>query len=323
MIQQEIVAIDRIYEKGRITIDWFLGKRCNFDCSYCTPHIHDNSSPHIPLDNLKYAVNALLEKIDPSRLKISFSGGEPTIHPQFDELCRYIHEAQVANFTLISNGSRTADYYIGLFKYIKRCTFSQHFEFTKASAFIKKMKQINDSLPEKKHSLVQVMFHAKYFEDIKKSVEFYQKHGIRYTLRKIRSKGKVSPEFNSYTDEMLAWFFNNQPQEKYAANTTVFLNNPDKDIIEKHDVNANEISGSEKNNFKNWTCWAGMDHLHIWFDGTVHRGNCRQGGPLGSIIDKSFTVPTEPVVCQTHLCFCAPEIMVKKVSHEKFKKLLS
>ena len=30
-----------------ISVQWFIGKRCNYDCSYCSPFIHDNYSSHI------------------------------------------------------------------------------------------------------------------------------------------------------------------------------------------------------------------------------------------------------------------------------------
>ena len=31
-----------------MTIDWYIGKRCNFSCSYCADFIHDNYSEHVP-----------------------------------------------------------------------------------------------------------------------------------------------------------------------------------------------------------------------------------------------------------------------------------
>ena len=28
------------------TIIWDMGRRCNYDCTYCPPHRHNNYSPH-------------------------------------------------------------------------------------------------------------------------------------------------------------------------------------------------------------------------------------------------------------------------------------
>ena len=34
-------------------VTWDLGRRCNYDCSYCPVTRHDNFSPHATLDELK------------------------------------------------------------------------------------------------------------------------------------------------------------------------------------------------------------------------------------------------------------------------------
>ena len=36
-----------------VKVEWNLGKRCNYDCSYCPPVIHDNTSPHTDIQILK------------------------------------------------------------------------------------------------------------------------------------------------------------------------------------------------------------------------------------------------------------------------------
>ena len=33
-------------------VTWDLGRRCNYDCSYCPMHRHDNFSPHASLEEL-------------------------------------------------------------------------------------------------------------------------------------------------------------------------------------------------------------------------------------------------------------------------------
>ena len=45
-------------------VTWDTGRRCNYDCSYCPMHRHDNFSPHATLDNLKDNVDFLYEYID-------------------------------------------------------------------------------------------------------------------------------------------------------------------------------------------------------------------------------------------------------------------
>ena len=80
-------------------VTWDTGRRCNYDCSYCPVHRHDNFSPHATLDSLKDNVDFLYEYIDlhlqyrQSKIaNIGFTGGEPTVNPNF------IPFAQLNNF---------------------------------------------------------------------------------------------------------------------------------------------------------------------------------------------------------------------------------
>ena len=71
-------------------ITWDLGRRCNYDCTYCPVTRHDNFSPHASLDELKNSVNFVYSYVDlymqyrkEDRASISFTGGEPTVNPNF------------------------------------------------------------------------------------------------------------------------------------------------------------------------------------------------------------------------------------------------
>ena len=66
------------------------GRRCNYDCSYCPAHRHDNFSPHASLDELKKVGKFVLDygKLinnyrNHKQLNISFTGVEPTVNPNF------------------------------------------------------------------------------------------------------------------------------------------------------------------------------------------------------------------------------------------------
>lgn len=312
-LENELVALHRKYQRGGLTIDWFVGKRCNYDCSYCTPDIHDNTSPHIPLEDLKRSITVFLERFGGKDIKIGFTGGEPCVHPEFHTFCQYMHENGIFNTTVTTNGTRTAEYYIDLFKYIKSMTISQHFEYANDQAFLDKVKEITTN-NNGKWVMVQVMFHADYFEEAKRSVEFYKEHNINYSLRRIRPKGFSNKYSLDYSEEMLQWFFDNQPPEGLVQpNVEVFYKESPDGEVKSEEMHVNEISGAQINDFSGWTCWAGLEHLHVWWDGRVYRGNCHVDGVIGNVMDTDFKLPSNPVVCDVTRCFCAPEITIKKV----------
>jgi hypothetical protein len=43
-------------------IDWYIGKRCNFSCSYCADFIHDNYSAHVPFSQMKIFVDKIVAR---------------------------------------------------------------------------------------------------------------------------------------------------------------------------------------------------------------------------------------------------------------------
>ena len=80
-------------------VTWDLGRRCNYDCSYCPVTRHDNFSKHATLDELKANVNFLFDYIDTyfqhrtfKEVSISFTGGEPTVNPNFIPFAKYLRE---------------------------------------------------------------------------------------------------------------------------------------------------------------------------------------------------------------------------------------
>mgnify|MGYP003353591974 CR=1 FL=1 len=74
--------------QNSISVMWNIGKRCNYDCSYCPSEIHDLTSMHTDIHLLTNTVDQLSGLNNPVR--IMFTGGEPTQHPDFIELLQYI-----------------------------------------------------------------------------------------------------------------------------------------------------------------------------------------------------------------------------------------
>ncbi len=73
-------------------------RRCNLDCTYCNEY--DKTSAPVPLDTMLRRIDHL---IDLGTTIITLSGGEPTLHPDLDEIIRRIRRGG-AIATLITNG---------------------------------------------------------------------------------------------------------------------------------------------------------------------------------------------------------------------------
>src|SRR6056300_900772 len=86
---KDFTAIN-LLDGNNLTVTWDVGRRCNYDCTYCPPHRHDNFSPHASLETLKktgqfiFDYGELMFKYKTQKsININFTGGEPTNNPNF------------------------------------------------------------------------------------------------------------------------------------------------------------------------------------------------------------------------------------------------
>jgi hypothetical protein len=78
-------------------------------------------------------------------------------------------------------------------------------------------------------------------------------------------------------------------------------------------IDLQELLLEQKNNFKDWACWIGIDTLNITREGNVTIGSqCFPNFVLGSIHDMNFNIPMKPVKCKYELCSCLTDLTTKK-----------
>lgn len=123
----EIVATKYRYnERNSMMIDWYIGKRCNFSCSYCVDFIHDNYSAHVPFEKMKIFVDKIVERYG-TNITWSLTGGEPTLNPDFIKLLEYLQDKKY-HISVCTNGSRDIDYLLRMYELVDNITYSLHFE---------------------------------------------------------------------------------------------------------------------------------------------------------------------------------------------------
>lgn len=134
-------AMERTHASTQKQIYWEIGRRCNYDCSYCWPWIHNNTDPHKSLEELMRATH-LLEEVFTKGDSVNFiiSGGEPTVNKDFLDWLRYLNACD-HHISLHSNGSRKPDYYREIIHY-GDLNLSVHFEFYDRVKFVKVVEAI-------------------------------------------------------------------------------------------------------------------------------------------------------------------------------------
>jgi len=99
-----------INNSDTLTLDVVPGNYCNYNCWYCWPDAHANSIKLPPLnETAKNNLEYIIKKLQGNKKKfvVKFSGGEPTVHVELENYCRYFKKKLKAKIEIITNGSRT------------------------------------------------------------------------------------------------------------------------------------------------------------------------------------------------------------------------
>lgn len=137
----EIIGIEKIGSNALFSINWNIGRRCNYDCSYCPSTVHDNFSQHLTFKNFKKGFDSIYSQIKLPRVKITFTGGEPTINPYYKEIVSYCRSKE--NVTVHTNTNGTANKNKLLWLTEQGGThISVHQEFTNLNKLYDKLKYI-------------------------------------------------------------------------------------------------------------------------------------------------------------------------------------
>lgn len=284
--------------QNSVHVEWNLGKRCNYDCSYCPVEIHDNHSPHTNINILESTVDKLCTIEKP--LRISLTGGEPCVHPDIEVLLEYFKIKSVSWVNITTNGTRGYRWYLDHEMFYNHLVFSLHFEHD-WHRIVDTILKYSDST--ERDFFVNIMAHHDYIENTKTVVKKFKERGIKFAVRRIRWTDGDHNVFDDlrYNGKDLEWILSEQATVK-----------PNCLIDDQTYMHANDIIKKHLNQFKNWTCYVGIESLMINWDGEVYRATCRVGDSLGNIYKGTFSIPTNAIICSRDWCTCAADIPITK-----------
>jgi MoaA/NifB/PqqE/SkfB family radical SAM enzyme len=244
-------------------VTWDTGRRCNYDCSYCPVHRHDNFSKHATLEELKNNVDFLYEYTDlymqyrnHKVASFGFTGGEPTVNPNFIPFAQYLKQQYEekyadrwdAGFALTTNGAMGEKMGQAVMENFGHATVSYHSESDN-----KLKQQVKDRILQFFYKggmydftvSVNVMFHAEYFDECVELCEFLKAHQVDYVPRVIGEEPDSRPTFaHKYSPEQLKWFkdyWKQKNEEKNNQKEVVYSNSAASDPVDNKKKLGNSI----------------------------------------------------------------------------------
>lgn len=314
-------------------ITWDTGRRCNFDCSYCPAHRHDNFSNHASLQDLKHTAEFLFEYIETiaqhrinKDFHVSFTGGEPTVNPNFIELVEYMRSRYTADFddkfnlymSLTTNGAMGEKMAATVAKNFEYVTVSYHCEahVTLKEQVRRRLLDLNNAGTKLK---VNVMFHAEHFDECKELCTWLTDNCINFIPRTIGDDpDSAYSQAHRYSQDQKQWF------EKYWNIDLTPTNRP---CCGGRSMGLCGTTGNTESKivnfreFKDWHCSVNWYFLHIEQQTKLiyHHQTCQARldgtrGPIGSLeswknIVANLRISLEQksipiIVCPNKICGC-------------------
>jgi organic radical activating enzyme len=252
MSEKNFTAIN-LMEK-MFTIIWDMGRRCNYDCTYCPPHRHNNYSPHSEAEELFKVFDFVHEYIGIVRTytkgidqwKLNLTGGEPMANSNTIDLIEYIRKTDpLMHVSVTTNGAYGQKIAQRMADNLDAITISYH---TEAPAKTKQLVQdnlffVHRYTKEKKGKgsiSVNVMMHKKreYWDECIDLMRRLDEEGIPYVPRPI---GEHNNEWNIkkgythvYEPDQLEWIQNYWKKKRQPA--------PEEFLEGKNNLNETTIS---------------------------------------------------------------------------------
>lgn len=335
-----------------LSCTWLLGKRCNYDCSYCPAHWHDAVSPFVDSEIAKRFIRGVDQwcKTQNKKIQYNFMGGEPFLDPSFLDILDTLRNLEsTGSIRAVSNGSMPFENYHRASSLLEELTVSLHFD--RSDSEIKNtIDKFADITTCNLHW--NVMYLQGHLARIQAAVDILRSRNQRFVLRKIfampdsryhspfvssagnrkekillplREQHRARYDYVLLTDRYL----DNDIANHYSNEEIIYYNEVNQHMPWRNcgvwfddgsyrEMNTDELVMADQTNFKNWTCFAGVDGIHIDFDGSIYRGVCLTGDAIGHI-SNSIGFVDQAVVCTKRLCACNVDIATRKSMEPDFR----
>ena len=236
---------------------WDLGRRCNYDCTYCTSWMHSTTAPFNDLEKYKKTARfidkyySLYSKHhrDNWKLMISFTGGEPAVNPAFFNLLVHLKENYpYMQLNLTTNGTWNERKGKLLLENLDSITVSYHCEGTQKQKDLirNNLLWVRKTIKNPNKLRVNVMMHQDYYDECVDLIEnFLKPNDIKYIPRVIGDDAKFKSQWftdmdgaqrrtsHTYTQDQLLYLKNHwNTKNKEAATTVVPVTKFEKSVIE-------------------------------------------------------------------------------------------
>lgn len=280
-------------DKDKISITWVLLWKCNFNCIYCDSPSNTNALEYQPLDQITNVFDNFFKNIRRNKesIKITITGGEPSIYPNFFDIIKYLTE-KVDSISLCTNLSFDAKKFFNMFgNFTNKIDINPTFHPScmKIEDFLYNLKILKSFIVNKNN--VNFVADKYNMEQIDKVVQEINNIGIKVkvlTFKYFTGKIKKTEKIKEKKYDSLEVLNSKEEIDKI------------KEVKEKQGLSLSEYETGQKQSFGK-KCLAGYKVFHIFPNGNIRRCSV-DNTYLGNIFDGDLCVYNEPQKCVQKYC---------------------
>lgn len=236
-------------------------RRCNLSCTYCNEY--DDVSKPVPLDTMKQRIDHLHRL---GTTIVTISGGEPLLHPELDDLIRYIRKQGIIT-GMITNG------YLLTAERIKRLNKAglDHMQISIDNVMPDEVSKKSLKVLDKKLQLLSE--HADFHVNINSVVGggIHNPHDALVVGRRARVLGFTSTVGIIHDGDGQL-----RPLDDNAREVFLKMKGMERSHYSRLNWFQNNIAHGKPNE---WKCRAGARYIYVCEDGLVHYCSQQRGYP--------------------------------------------
>lgn len=305
-----------------VVVDWSMGSRCNYSCSYCPTGLHDGKSDWATFDQITGFFDKLEHHYD-ANFQFIMHGGEPTMMPHLPKVCEEIKRRDPTNIVaLITNGSRTIRWWRKN-KHLFNCiNLTAHPAECDANHLVSVCHEYYS--PGVNELNVLVTMHPDHWDRDLEVAHTLARHSNGYSVTLKQLRIHFGTDLYPYTKQQLQYFRDYGLLNEYSKEYMTALPSPEGQdldhVIKFKDgktsrLNANKVLNQQKNKMTGMKCYIGIDKIFINNKHVIKAGSwCPQGHtPYGYVTDPdNIRLPKMPMTCQQPLCMNVTDMRTRK-----------
>jgi organic radical activating enzyme len=332
----EKVSAINLKKSESMLVTWDIGRRCNFDCSYCESTRHNTYSPPTAYENLIQTFDFIKKYTDlyNRTVNLSFTGGEPTVNPRFWDLVNHVKTNSNIEVSLTSNGTWHEKHHQFILDNFVGVTVSWHTE----GPTVSKQRAIKNAVELHRAGLwttVNVMLHTDRWQESVDTYCYLKEQGVKAYPVMIGdgvqertdwfedTEGVLRRTSHSYTPEQIEWFWKEKGISKETSDKILSGTNVGRGCCGGRCLTG-KVGNEWKpvslvdNHFKDWFCKVNYYFLHIeeHTRNVFHHQTCQATftgrGPIGSLDNtesiladvERYLADPKPIICPNERCGC-------------------